>query len=257
MLRPEQRDVLALVADKFGCRRDRAEPLQVRVWLLHGRVPFIGYHGLAEMEGLCQYLAIALATRRAPSDVLAGLTEDVVLPSPIEHFEVAGEPIACCSWGVPAMSANKPGVYVLRRRPDVEGINQPRVQINFGEYKTLQVPLSILTTPYLDFYVRADRERLEVLRPWMHAIGRGAAPGIGLIQQVEILDDPEDRSLSWRNRPQRVIPVTGEGPLRTASFEPDSYEIRPEPVRAPHWRPWAPKPMCVVPTPEALSEASA
>lgn len=255
-MRQDQKDLLASVADRFGCRRDRAEPLRCRVWLLHGRVAHIGYHGLAELEGIVQHVAIGLVAQRPPSDALGGLTEDTIIPSPIEHLTVAGEPIACCSWGVPAEGAHKQGVHVLRRRTDADGMNLARVQINHGEYKTLQVPLSILTTPYVDFYVRADRERLEALRPWMGSIGRGGAFGLGLIQQVEIAEDIEDRSLSWRNRPQRPIPLTNEGPLRARSFEPGSYEVRPQAVRAPYWRPWAPHPMCLVPTPAALSEAA-
>lgn len=252
-MRQDHQDLIARVGDHFGCRRDRAEPLRCRAWLLLGRVAYIGYHGLAELEGLAQHIAIALVAGRAPSDALAGLTEDVLLPSPIEHMTVAGEPIACCSWGVPAEGASKQGVHILRRRADADGMNLARVQINHGEYKTLQVPVSILTTPYVDFYVRADRERLEKLRPWMLSIGRGGSFGLGLIQQVEITEDPEDRSLSWKNRPQRPIPMTTEGPLRARSFEPGSYEVREQAVRAPYWRPWAPHPMCLVPTPEALA----
>jgi hypothetical protein len=254
-MRPDQRDLLARVGDLCGCRRDRAEPLRLRVWLLHGRVPFIGYHGLAEMEGLVQSVAVALAAEGPPSDALGGLTDDVVIPSPIEHMTVGGEPIACCSWGIPAEGANKQSVYVLRRRPEYDSFNLPRVQTNHGEHKALQVPISTLVTPYLDFYVRADRERLEALRPWMHTIGRGGAFSLGAILQVEIDEDAEDRSLSWRNRPQRVIPVTTEGPLRVASFVPDTYEMRVQAIRAPYWRPWGPHPLCLVPTPQALSEA--
>lgn len=254
MLKKAHQDLLARVGDRFGCRRDRAEPLRCRAWLLHSRVAYIGYTGLTEFEGLAQHIAIALVSGIAPSEALGGLTEDVVIPSPIEHMDVAGEPIACCSWGVPAEGATKQGVYILRRRPDAEGMNLARVQINHGEYKTLQVPISILTTPYVDFYVRADRERLEMLRPWMLGIGRGNAFSLGLIQQVEITEDTEDRSIAWRNRPQRSIPMTAEGPLRARSFEQDSYEVRPEPIRAPYWRPWAPRPMCLVPTPAAFGE---
>jgi hypothetical protein len=72
-----------------------------------------------------------------------------------------------------------------------------------GPYKSTNIPVQTLVTPWLDFHMVADRVLVRDLLGEASALGRGYSSGLGTLLGFEYLPDPEDRSLAWRGRPMR------------------------------------------------------
>lgn len=168
-------------------------------------------------------------TRRAPGDVFAGFDGAVDIPIPIEHIMVEGESIACASWAVPPPIALE-SVRWVRKRARAEALGLDRVLIAGGPYKSLNIPHATLATPYLDFYVRGDRELLAELLPDACAIGKGNSIGFGTVFAWDVQCDEDDRSV-WRNAaPQRALPAAVRSQCREGT-----YQAREGTLRAPYW----------------------
>lgn len=229
----------------FGPWRPRAvEALRLRLWF-SAPVAWDTYDGTT-IEGALQYAVVIRDTGRMPSDVFSGCPRDrfVDIPVPIADTTIAGLPIACASWGQPAPEASE-GVRYRRKRARVELLRTPggrgNVVTGGGPYKSLNVPTCVLATPYLDFFVRGDRALLVDLLRDVGAVGRCRAGGLGAVLGAEISEDPEDRSLVWRGRPQRTLPATDQ------EYEPGSYVVREAGTRAPYWHRTV-RTLCVVPS---------
>ena len=223
----------------------RVEPLRI-TFELADEIAWDDRNGLTALEGTLQWQVIARETNRVPSDVFRGCDAKPMIPIPIEHVTIAGPPIARCSWGIPATHVDS--VRWMRKRARVEALNLPRVAINGGAYKSLQFPVATLTTPHLYFFVRGDRGELEELLRDVVALGRGRGSAIGVVHRWGIDDDPEDRSLIHRNRPQRALPIALDGgSFDPLTFEPGSYVEREMTTRAPFWKRGPDVAVCAVP----------
>ena len=89
--------------------------------------------------------------------------------------------------------------------------------------------MQTLVTPWLDFHMVADRALVRDLLGEASALGRGYSSGLGTLLGVEYLPDPEGRSLAWRGRPMRSIPLGAGGP---ALHDPICMLAA---TRAPYW----------------------
>lgn len=196
------------------------------------------------IEGALQHIAIMRVTGRDPGDLFEGVRDPIALHIPIADTERGGRTIACASLAIPAPFAVF-GRRLRARRTRVETIARPTVMTNGGEYKSLAIRIPTLVTPWLDFYVRGDRARLADLLSDLHYLGRDGARGLCEVHSIEIGDDPDDRSLVYRGRPQRSLPVADEHEAALL-FEHGSYEVREANTRAPYWH-RASRALCVVP----------
>ena len=214
-----------------------SEALRLRLWL-DSEVTWDGYWGLT-IEGLLQSIVVTRETGDMPDDVFCDIDRDlnVDIPIPVSTVNVGDQPIACASWCWPASLAEET-VRRRRKRTRVENMGDARtVSISGGRFKNLDIPVATLTTPYLDVFVRGDARLLGDLLRDVTALGRWRSGGMGLIHGVEIAADPEDRSVVWREQPQRAIPAMvdgGEFDLRR--FDPGSFYEREATVRSPYWK---------------------
>jgi hypothetical protein len=223
------------------------EPLMLRVWF-SAPVAWDPYDGTC-LEGALQHAVVLREIGQMPADVFSECPADVTadIQIPIVDEMICGRPIARASWGFPAEFAAET-VRWRRHRTRVEQLPTPggrgTIVIAGGPYKNTQIPTATIATPWLDFYVRGDRALLADLLRDVGAVGRCRAGGLGAVLGTEILPDPEDRSLTWRGRPMRSIPVESED--AAARFEPGSCDCRPQTTRAPYWAQRS-KTLCVVP----------
>jgi len=222
------------------------EPLRLRVWL-SSPVAWDGYDPIT-IEGALQFAVVLEETGRLPDDVFAGCgAVDVDIPIPIADVEIGGRRIACASIGIPPSIAVET-VRWRRKRSRSEEIGVDVVRINGGPFKALNMPIGTLSTPWLDFYVRGDRALLLELCAGLHGLARDHARGLGTVFNVEVDDDLEDRSLLYRERPQRILPVVMDGgPYDVRSYEPEAFDARAAGVRAPYWLARNSVEDCVVP----------
>lgn len=217
----------------------RVEPLHLRVWLA-APVAYDGRDPIT-LEGALQAVVVQREAGAPPDDVFAlcphGVRVDV--PVPIADTTIAGRPIACASIGWPApYPAHAEGMRWRRKRPDAEAYRLDKLMVNGGWGKTLNIPVATLTTPWLDVYVRGDRDLLVelVADTAFGGLGRDATRGLGTVLGVEVRPDPDDRSLLHRGAPQRALPLVQDGgPYDARSFAPDTWEERVCPTRAPYW----------------------
>lgn len=245
----EQQRWLGVAAEHWLPRA--AEPLCLRIWLRSAGVSWDPYDGLT-IEGALQSAVVALEAGAPADDVFAdcppGLFVDI--PIPIADEERTGRKIACASWAQPAPTAAETMRY-KRQRARPENMPTPGgmgiINTGQGEYKSSQIPVPTLSTPYVDFFVRGDRERISVLVRDLSAIGRARSGGGGAVLGTEILPDPEDRSLRWMGRPMRSIPVADEHEA-AITFEACSYDLREQTARAPYWH-RSSRTLCAVPVP--------
>lgn len=203
------------------------EPFTARVWL-SSPVAW-GEHGI-QIDGLLQRLVVERETGLPSDDVFAecprGLHPEIQIP--VIDVTIAGLPIACVSWGVPAPIAAE-SLRWRRKRARLEALAGHRITIAGGAYKSTNIPVQTLVTPWLDFHLVGDRERVRDLLSDAIAIGRGYSSGLGTILGIEYLPDPEQRALAWQGRPMRSIPL-GEG----APLLQDPV-VMVTSTRAPYW----------------------
>lgn len=206
-------------------------PLIVRAWLW-SPVAVDALDGL-QIEGALTWAVVALATGEPPPEAFAAIRgPHVELPVPIADVDVMGRPIACAS------DAQLPSVATevlrkRRRKPHPEAMGLAKVQTNGGPYKALDIGTPAVTTPCVWWHVRGDRARLAALLREVHAIGRGRSGGLGQVLGWEVMDDPDDASLTRDGRPMRPLPVRDE--LDADARFPGGYELRETSTRAPYW----------------------
>lgn len=211
------------------------EPLRLRVWFM-SPVAWDGYDPIA-IEGALQFLVVIAETGQMPDDVFAGFDEvsNVDIPVPIEDVEIGGRRIACASVGIPPRIAVET-VRWRRKRARSEQMGVDKLMINGGPFKAINLPISTLATPWLDFYVRGDRELILRLCDGLQGIARDSTRGLGSVLGVEVDTDEANRSLVYKACPQRVLPIVMDGgDYDTRSYDPDSFESREAGVRAPYW----------------------
>lgn len=235
---------LARAAERWSPRR--VEPLRIRVWLA-SPVSWDGYNTV-QLEGALQTVIVMRETGRLPDDVFHGIPHGIYVDIrvPIADVQIGRWTIACASSGMPPSIAVEATRWRRKRvRPDAFGTGM--IRINGGPFKALNLPMPTLATPYLDFFVRGDRELLADLLRDVGGIGRDSVRGLGSVHGIEIDDDPEDRSLVWNGRPQRPIPIVSDGgPFDIRNFDVAHYDVRRSGTRAPYWRSWMAT-MCAVP----------
>lgn len=202
-------------------------PFVARVWL-SSPVAWSEYG--VQLDGLLQRLVVEMETGLPADDVFAECPrgEHVDIQIPVADVMIDGLPIACASWGTPPPVAAE-SIRWRRKRARLEAMSGNRLTIAGGPYKSTNIPVQTLVTPWLDFYLIADQEPVRDLLGEALGIGRGYSSGLGTILGVEYLPDPEERALVWQGRPMRSLPLgPGCPPLR----DPICAERS---TRAPYW----------------------
>ncbi len=212
-----------------------AEPLRLRMWFT-SPITYDGRDPIT-LEGALQFVAVLRETGRTPDDVFAGIERDGIadIAVPIADETIAGLPIARCSVGWwPVIAAED--IRFRRRRTDAESLGLAKVMINGGMFKSLNIPVPVLVTPWLDFYLRGDRERIDDLLRDAGGVGRDSTRGLGTVLGWEWAPDPDDRSLLYRGAPQRVLPrVDDASPYGVRRLARGTYDERVATTRAPYW----------------------
>lgn len=235
---------LARAAERWAPRR--VEPLRLRAWLA-SPVVWDSYHPI-QLEGALQIPVVMRETGRLPDDVFDGMPHGTItdIRVPIADVTIGDWQIACASTGIPPQVAAESSRW-RRKRVREDAFGSGMIRINGGPYKSLNLLIPTLSTPWLDFYVRGDREMLAELLRDVGGIGRDSTRGLGSVLGFELDDDPEDRSMLWRGRPQRPLPVVHDGSeFDVSRLEPGSFDRRTSGTRAPYWRRWMAT-MCAVP----------
>lgn len=194
-------------ADRWRPRR--VEPLLLRVYLRSAGLAVDLYNGI-QIEGALQHAVACRESGRMPADVFADKPREVStdIRIPIEDVTIEGRAIACASWGrFPPCAIET--VRWKRKRARAEELRPPggsgMMRITGGPLKAINVPIAIITTPWVDFHVRGDRDLLAEICGAILCLG--AHRSMSEVMGIEITDDPDDASL-WRDdQPQRSIPV--------------------------------------------------
>jgi len=214
------------------------------------------YDGL-RLEGALQYAVVALESGSVPSDVFADAPRDIAvdIPIPIVDVEIGGRRIACASVALAPPCAIET-VRFIRRRARVEALAVGKVLISGGPYKSTNIPKATVTTPWVDFFVRGDRARLATLLKDVSSLSASRAGGLGVVLGWQIDDDPDDRSLVYRDAPQRTLPLVSDGgEWDLQRFDPTTYEIREATTRAPYWHQRS-RAECLTPVPRREAAAA-
>lgn len=202
-------------------------PFTVRMWFSS---PVAWSSDGVKLEGLIQRMVVERETGRSSDDVFAECPRgsDVEIQIPIVDVEIAGLPIAMCSWGMPPPIACE-SLRWRRKRARPEVMAGDRLLVAGGPFKSHNIPVQTLVTPWFDFHMVGDRERVRDLLGEAAAIGRGYASGLGSILGLEYLDDPAERSLAHRGEPMRALPLGDGCPLLRDPI------VDERPTRAPYW----------------------
>lgn len=218
-------------------------PLVVRAWLW-SPVAVDAFDGL-RLEGALGWAVVALASGLPPPDAFAGVarSQHVDLPVPITDVEMCRRAIACASDAQVPSEASEV-LRKRRRKPHPEALGLARVMTTGGPYKALDIGTPATATPCVWWHVRGDRTRLTRLLREVHAVGRGRSGGLGQVIAWEVLDDPDDASLTRDGRPMRALPVADA--LDADARFPGGCAVREASVRAPHWH-RATRTLCAVP----------
>lgn len=239
-------------ADRHWAPR-AAEVLRVRAWM-SSPVAW-DWYTTVQIEGALQQAVIYLETGRTPDDVYGGIGAGWSPPAvPVVDLELSSGVLALASCGVPAPVVVET-TRARRKRPraDVYGV-EGKLTVAGGWTKAINALVATITTPWLDFYLVADRERLTRLLRDVSGIGRDAARGVGRVLGFEVERSTEDRSLVWRGCPMRPLPLPG--PVSSTDLDADAYEARESGTRAPYWH-RASRVPCAVPVMRRLVEVAA
>lgn len=203
------------------------EPFTARIWLSS---PITWQAHGVQLDGLLQRLVVERETGLLSDDVFAECPRgtDVEIQIPVVDVTIAGLLIACVSWGMPPPIAAE-SLRWRRKRARLEAMSGRRLTIAGGAFKSTNIPVQTLVTPFLDFHLVADRDRVRDLLGGATAIGRGYASGLGTILGVEYLPDPELRALAWQGQPMRALPL---GPGAPSLDDPVCMTSS---TRAPYW----------------------
>jgi hypothetical protein len=203
------------------------------------------------VEGVLQFVVVWAATDQSPDCVFAECPNDlrVEIPIPIADIQIGQHTIACASAALPAPLFAE-DVRYRRKRADVDSYNANKVVTSGGWAKSLNIACPTVVTPFVDFFVRGDRAKLEQLltHPSLAGIGRDIGRGLGTVLGWEIDPDPADRSLVFNGAPQRILPYMNAGPFAASTFTPSTWSKRNANLRAPYWK-GRHQHVCVVPTP--------
>jgi hypothetical protein len=235
---------LARSTERWSSRH--VEPLKLRVWL-SSPLAWDGATAIT-IEGPLQFAVICRETGRLPDDVFNGAPMDRMIPIaiPIADVTIGEFTIACASWGI-ASSIAVEAVRWRRKRARAESYGLDKVLIKGGAYKSLNIPVGTLVTPWLDFYVRGDRALLTDLCRDVQGLGRDSTKGMGTVLGIEIIPDPDDRSLLHNGAPQRALPLILDGSeYDPRCLTPDTWDERETTTRAPYWK-QASLAVCAVP----------
>jgi len=231
-------DNTAWLARAERWRASKSKSFTVRVWFSS---PVAWSDNGVQIDGLLQRLVVERETSRLSDDVFAecprGLNPEI--PIPVADVEIMGLPIACASWGWPPPIAVE-SLRWRRKRARLEAMSGGRLTIAGGAFKSTNIPVQALTTPWLDFHLAGDAALVRDLLGDATAIGRGYSSGLGTILGVEYMPDPEERSLAWKGEPMRSLPL-GKGCPKLN--DPICGE---KATRAPYW---ANKNVCVCAVP--------
>ena len=206
----------------------RVDAITLRVWL-SSPIAWDSYDGVT-IEGALQCSVVMLETGLMPDDAFAGYRGPKVdIPIPIADVELDGSKVALASWAHPAPVALEE-VRWRRRRVRIDAMGgASAILLNSGPFKATQLPTPTMSTPYLDFYLDADVERLRVLLADLGAIGRARGGGLGTVLGCEILP----RSGEVLVRDGRLTRTVPEGSV--PNVDPSSYVARQATLRAPYW----------------------
>lgn len=204
-----------------------AVPFTIRVWFSS---PIAWSSDGVKLDGLLQRMVVERETDLPADDVFAecprGLHPEIQIP--IADVTIAGLPIACASWGMPPPIACE-SIRWRRKRARPEVMGGDRLLIAGGPFKSHNIPVQTLVTPWLDFYVVGTPSLVRDLMGDITALGRGYASGLGMVLGVEYMPDRAERALSHRGEPMRALPL-GEGcPLLCDPI------VDERPTRAPYW----------------------
>lgn len=207
-------------------RPRKVKPFTVRVWLSS---PVAWGADGVKLDGYLQRLVVERETGYTADDVFAEcpLGVDVDIPIPVADTVLAGMPIAKASWGIPPPIACE-GIRWRRKRARPEVMSGDRLLIAGGAFKSHNIPVQTLVTPWLDFHLEGDQDAVRDLMGDAIAIGRGYSSGLGSILGVEYQPDPSRRSLVWQRKPMRVLPLEG--------LELESPIVDERSTRAPYWK---------------------
>jgi hypothetical protein len=220
---------------------EKSEPLCLRAHMA-SPVASGGDNGL-QIEGALQYVVIVRETHRLPDDVFFGCTDFVDIPIPIVDEEINGKTIAKASWAQLPEGA----LYTKRSRRKktrIDVFGKGNLTTKCGELKALDITVDAITTPYLDFYVVGDRDKLSDLLSDVGVLGRSRGGGMGVVQGWEVLD-ADINPFVHQQRPMRSIPVSDDHEA-SVMFEYGTYELREQTTRAPYWH-MATRALCAVP----------
>lgn len=226
----------------------RSEPFRVRVWL-SGPVVWDDQSPLT-LDGALQFAVVLRETGHLPDDVFSEVDRDGVtpIPIPVDDVGIDGLPIACASWGLPPPIAVL-GVRWRRKRARAEAFSAARIQVAGGWAKSLNIPIGVLHTPWLDFYLRGDPDKTVDLLREIGGLGRDSTRGLGTVLGYEVAPDPDDRSLLYQDVPQRALPLVMDGGLSDPrTLAPGGYEERMMRTRAPYWATRDSERICVCPS---------
>jgi hypothetical protein len=226
-------------------RASSGVPLLLRGWL---DSPMVWSRLGVTIEGALQYSVVAMETGQMPDDVFAGIEKNqfVDIPIPVCDSKINGFRVAHASRAQLAQCAGH-GTRRRRKktRTDVLGCN--KVLLSGGEYKNLDIPISVQFTPYVDFYVLGDKAKLTTLLASVSQISADRSRGVGHVIGWEVTAIDEDRSMEYESKPMRSIPIVDEHDAVTR-FKDGSYIIKDETTRAPYWHQKS-KTLCVIPVP--------
>lgn len=214
-------------AERWRC--GNPAPLTLRAWL-RSPLAWDPYQGI-KCEGALQYAVVLMASGRTPDDAFADAppNELVPIPIPIADTKMAGFPIAYASWAQSAPGSTET-VRIRRKRAEAESLAMGKVNVSMDKYKSEQIPVPTLTGLYVDFHVVGDRALISDLLPVVTDLGRAHSAGLGEVQGWEILDDPEQRSITDRGRLMRTVPAAAG-----LSPRPGTFTVRNATTRAPYW----------------------
>lgn len=220
----------------------RVVPLRVRLYTETG-IAYDAYYGLSALEGMLQFTVVEMESGESPTDAMEALGAFYDIPIPIADEVVHGFPVARCShaqWHGMAFEDVRP----RRKRTEVEAIGRDKVLTKGGPFKDLDIRAPIRTSPWVDFFVVGDPDKLTALLSRCNGIGRDYARGLGRVSRFSI-DDADDRALVWERKPQRSIPVQSEHEA-SLLFDPSAHSVRFVTTRAPYWNKRS-KTLCAVP----------
>ena len=209
-------------------------PLTARAWLASP----VAYDArdAVTLDGALSWVVVADASGTTPDDAFADAPRDsyVTIPLPLARQDYPAGWVWCAS-SAQWPDGARDDVRKWRKRPHPETLGTSgKIVTAGGAYKALDLPVPTRVSPWVDFHVRADRDRLTALLRGIHALSRGRGGGLGAVDGWELLDDPADRSLVCDGRPMRPLPVRNADEAARL-YAPGSYELRVCGVRPPYW----------------------